>query len=196
MLFRSKIDQYFDNPNERNFDMINFLNECAKYSTQLNTSFISGIDSIIEKHVSDKNGHMIGPCGEPFARDFCLDDKFYNNSSTFLDFSTYDFMLESYKPNKHPYGFLSYTPELLHNCVLELDYSKPIQIALAEYYRVTPRPKIPMIMNISMFGSDFINIVQDINAGNDLCSIEVGERDFFLQTCIEKSIINCSFKRK
>ena len=178
------------------FDITNFLNQCSKYSIELNTSFISGIDSILEKYISDRNGHMIGPCGEPFAREFCLDDKFQTVSSTVLDFSTYDFTLESHIPDKHPYGFLTFTPEMLYNCVLELDYSKPIQIALAEYYGVIPRPKIPMIVNISMFGSDFINIVRDINAGNDLYSIEIGQRDFFLKKCIEKSIINCSFKRK
>lgn len=164
-----------------------FSQICDKY----NTSFIGAVDFIIEEEVSKLDGHLIVGTCEPVPRDSCLEDKSLNQTEELVTMSSFDFAVDIAYPNKHPMSFFSYTPEMLYVIVNELDYNKSSQIALSEFYGVTPRPKIPYVYNLCM---DFVlmDIGREMNAKHDLYSIEIDRKDSFLKRCLKQEIIECN----
>ena len=105
-------------------------------------SVVSMIDYIIEFELRSVCGHMILGGGEPFMRLHADKDKVTGGTGDNFSFCSYDFNLDITYPNKHPSGFVCYTPELYFSLIRDFDYTKPAQIALSEYYGVSPRPKI------------------------------------------------------
>jgi hypothetical protein len=119
-----------------------------KIAEERNIPFYCSIPIILSKIVSQKNGNLILGGEEIIDRDYFLSGEFTKMSEK-INFCEYAFCVEQ-ENSKHIGGFLSYTPELFLNCLEEIDYNKPGQIALAEYYGVLPRPKINANINLSL----------------------------------------------
>lgn len=100
------------------------------------SSFMSALEFLIIANLVPSAITITGDA-QPFARISASTDKLMENISTELDFNSYDF-----NQHDHSVQFISFTPELFVNLVSNIDYSKPAQIAMAEYYNVIPRPKI------------------------------------------------------
>jgi hypothetical protein len=106
-------------------------------------SLQSLLEYIPAVHVQEVGGSLITGGAEPFDRLHCLEDRLNRPASTQLQISTLDHGLRHYHGHDHPGGFVDSTPELWISLVRDLDYTKPVQLALSEYYGVMPRPKIP-----------------------------------------------------
>lgn len=106
-------------------------------------SYIASLDFLIKEYVESKGGKFITGGPEPFIRIDCFLDDLTQNISTNLRDLTIYFKFCQTTNDSHPYKFLMYTPEMLYNIVKEISYDKPIQLAMAEYYGVESRPKIP-----------------------------------------------------
>jgi hypothetical protein len=119
-----------------------------KISQERNIPFYCSIPIILSKMVSQREGNLILGGEEIIDRDYFLSGEFTKMSKK-INFCEYAFCVEQ-ENSKHIGGFLSYTPELFLNCLEEIDYNKPGQIALAEYYGVLPRPKINANINLSL----------------------------------------------
>ena len=119
-----------------------------KIAEERNIPFYCSIPIILSKIVSQKNGNLILGGEEIIDRDYFLSGEFTKMSEK-INFCEYAFCVEQ-ENSKHIGGFLSYTPELFLNCLEEIDYNKPGQITLAEYYGVLPRPKINANINLSL----------------------------------------------
>lgn len=119
-----------------------------KIAEERNIPFYCSIPIILSKIVSQKNGNLILGGEELIDRDSFLSGEFFTMSKKIIFFD-YSFCVEK-EFKDFIGGFLSYTPELILNCLEEIDYNKPGQIALAEYYGVLPRPKINANINLSL----------------------------------------------
>lgn len=119
-----------------------------KISQERNIPFYCSIPIILSKMVSQREGNLILGGEEVIDRNYFLSGEFTKMSEK-INFCEYAFCVE-YENSKHIGGFLSYTPGLFLNCLEEIDYNKPGQIALAEYYGVLPRPKINANINLSL----------------------------------------------
>lgn len=166
------------------------------YAKENNTSFSSALDFIMEKHVSKKHGSLVLSAPEPFDKIDCMSDMFDNPDECELHYASYDFMLDYNNPEKHPYNFLSYTPEMVYNMVRGVNSKKPLQHAITEYYGVAARPKIPVYINLAMLGENAINSISKFNSDMSLFKIKLGSRDSFLSKCESKSYINGEFVKR
>ena len=108
------------------------------------STFLSVIERIVLKLVSKENGIIVTGGAEPFARISAHLDKLTENTSYELDFNSYDFNANDIQT----VGFVNYTPELYTSLINELDYTKPVNLAMAEYYNVSPRPKCTPMQTI------------------------------------------------
>jgi len=145
-------------------------------SVKHNTAFISAVDFIVEDYVSKKGGNLITSAAEPFARISSINDKVNNPTSDILYFSTYDFMLDYHMPDKHAYNFLLYIPDLFYDMVKHLDYTKPVQLAMSEYYGLSPRPKINAASNVCHYGQEVLSLMSSVNSKSALLSIGIGNQ--------------------
>lgn len=178
-------------PHILDYDEFTFIQTCQHICQKYNTAFISSIDFIVEEYVNNLDGHLIGPCIDPFRRLNCYTDAFSSTEHN-LEFASYDFMIDYYFPKKHPYSFLTYTPELLINSIENLDYSLPIQLALSRYYEVDARPKLSAQYN----GRNFLQEMGGHNQKLNLYLLKIGNKDSVLETAKSNEKINCSFVLK
>lgn len=170
------------------------INTFAKISERYNTAFICAIDFIVEAYVSKSHGKLVTSAAEPFDRINSLSDNLSISASNILDFRTYDLMLDYYMPHKHFYNFLIYTPDLLYDIIKNLDYKKPIQLAMSEYYGIVPRPKINSFSNIIFHGNDVVKLMSETNSKRELSSIYMGTKDDFLRKFDNGEIVYGIFK--
>jgi hypothetical protein len=168
----------------------------SRLAIKYNTAFISALDFVVLEYVESVNGHLLNSTFNPFNREDCFSDELKNVMSQSLDSSTYDFALDFVFPQKHPYSFLSYTPEMCYNIIKEIDYEKPVQLALCDYYGVLPRPKIPFILNIAL-APELVNLCRTINTSIDIWTFDLGDKTDFLNKCENKQVLDFStFTRK
>lgn len=152
------------------------------------TSFINSIDFILEEYVRSRDGELVICNNTPFIRDKCFADILQNKTSTHLQLATYDFGLDLAEKNDICCDFLSLTPELFFNLIVGLDYNKPIQVALSDYYGVRIRPKVPYAMNVGL-DAELFSLSLEINKSIQLKSIDIGEKDAFLKKALNQEII-------
>jgi hypothetical protein len=166
------------------------------YAELKNTSFSSALDFIMEKYASKKHGSLLLSTPEPFNKIDCISDTFEDPGVCELHYASYDFMLDYHNPEKHPYNFLSYTPEMVYNMVRGVDPEKPLQHSITEYYGVDARPKIPVFLNLAMLRENAINSISKFNSDMSLFKIKLGFRDSFLAKCESKSCIHGEFVKR
>lgn len=109
---------------------------------QYKCTYIGALDFILKDYVEEKGGKLLSGGPEPFSRIDAFSDDLTKMMSENLENTTIYFKFCQIINNSHPYKFVMYTPEMLYNIVKEMEYDKPIQIALANYYGVDSRPKI------------------------------------------------------
>lgn len=160
-----------------------------------NVSFISALDFIVEEYVSDRGGHLLNSSACPFDREDCFDDRLTNKINPLLEIDSFDFGIDLEFPNKHPSSFLMYTPEMFYSLISSLDYQKPIQLALLEFYDIIPRPKIPYILNVSL-NSRISALAPETNSQLNLNTFCIGNKDDVIESCRNKKIIECRTVRK
>ena len=120
--------------------MVNLLpREVAKFP---GSSFMSVFEFLILSLLEPEATTITGDA-QPFSRISASKDKLMENISIELDFNSFDF-----NQHDHSVQFISFTPELFINLASSMDYSKPSQIAIAEYYNVLPRPKCTPMQTI------------------------------------------------
>jgi hypothetical protein len=164
------------------------LKTFSHYALKHSTSFMCGFEFVLDYLI---DGHLILGCGDPFKHQDCSTDKLNESVSPMLEISSFDFGLELSYPKKHPASFFLYTPNLLHHMVKNIDYSKPLQMAKAEYYGVMPRPKI----SAAMSGMDFQPVASMVNSKVPLHMIKLGEKETFLNVCENRQKINFEYVR-
>ena len=146
-------------------------------STVLSSSVILAMYEI-----NKVDGKLIVGGAEPFDRiagnDDCLDQINTGN----LDFNSYDFILDIYG---HPSGFINYPPELYFNFISELDYSKPVQLAMSEYYGVIPRPKFHVSRDMQNRNSN----LREYFGNSSAIHFDLGHKDDFLKKCLNREKI-------
>ena len=146
------------------------------------SSLLSAIELLVMYEINKVDGKLIVGGAEPFDRiagnDDCLDQINTGN----LDFNSYDFILDAYD---HPSGFINYTPELYFNFISELDYSKPVQLAMSEYYGVIPRPKF----NVSRDMQNSDSNLREYFNNSSAIHFDLGHKDDFLKKCLNREKI-------
>ena len=147
------------------------------------SAFINALDYFCWLEVSKNNGKLITGSAEPFDRTHGVDDDLsLASTSNNLDINSFDFNLNYLGDN--PGGFICYTPELFYNIIKDLDYNKPVQLAMSEYYEVAPRPKTTFI--------DLSNPLAKIN--NHSFNFNIGNKEVFLDSCLRQEIIHVEGK--
>jgi hypothetical protein len=92
--------------------------------------------------------------------------------------------------NKHPASFVTYTPELFYSIVRDTDYTKPVQLALSEYYGVVPRPDFNQEFNFQL-NHEIAKISREVNTNNRHYNFYLGSKDDLLNRALLKEVI-CS----
>lgn len=151
---------------------------CKKYKC----TYISAIDFIIKEYVESKGAKFIGGGPEPFPRNNCFNDNLIQLLSENLQNTTIYFKFCEIINNSHPYKFMMYTPEMLYNMVKEIDYTKPSQIAIANYYGIEARPKIPYGHLWPVIFPKLKNIESEINAASYYRILNIGTKEGFLSS--------------
>ena len=172
-------------------DMLTSLPEIAlKYQT----AYVSSIDFILEKYAEQQGGKLLVGSAEPFRTVGIGKDKLDEALSPILQLYSYDYAVDIAFPGKHPLCFMSYTPEMMHSLVRDFDYTKPVQLAKAEYYGVAPRPKIDAHFKLAI--NPALNTISvHTHRQLSLYKIELGHRDTFLQTCEAKRILEADVNK-
>jgi hypothetical protein len=164
-------------------EIVNYFPRISKTN---NIPFYCSPQVLLSKIISGFDGSLLFGGEEFFQRDRFLAADMKPMSEN-LSTDNYSFIVEKIN-KKHPGGFLTYTPELIVNMVKEIDYSKPPELALAEYYGVMPRPKINAHMNL------FLNRkIHELKIETDKDTIvsvyELGNKSVFLKYAEEKLIL-------
>jgi len=157
------------------------------------TSFLSGVDYTIMAKIPKENSKIVTGCGEPFSRINGIIDDLSTTTSNQLDIESYDFTF--YRRGYDSAPFILYTPELFSNFIKELDYSKPVQIAMCEYYGVIPRPRFSPFMEIRANPSMKTSI-DDAIKKSQMYNFMIGDKDEFLKNCVEKKVLTIVGTRK
>lgn len=166
------------------------LNKMPAFAAHFNTSYIQSMDFFIEKYVSDRNGQVLTGTAEPFKRIPIIVDKLTENLSTQLDINLYDYTIDLQFGDKHPSSFMTYTPEFFYSFIRDVDYNKPVQLAMSEYYGVNPRPKFDQAFNTSL--NTFISsLSRNVNSLNKLYNFYIGQKDDVLNRALNKEVISC-----
>ena len=166
------------------------MNKLPAVAVHFNTAYIQSMDFFIEKYVSERNGHVLTGTAEPFERIPIFEDKLNENLSTHLDINIYDYNLDLEFGDKHPSSFMTYTPEFFYSLIRDMDYNKPVQLAMSEYYGVNPRPKFDQAFNISM-NTDISNLSKNVNSYNKLYNFYIGQKDDVLKKALNKERVSC-----
>lgn len=182
-------------PHTIKIEMNEVSDKFSAIALKYNVPFITAIDFIIEEYVSDNNGHLITGGAEPFDRDSVFHDRFLKSASEKLDVSSYDFAIDTAFPKKHPGNFQVFTPEFLFCMVRDMNYDKPIQLSMCEFYDVNPRPKLPYVFNVAMDQKILNNAIR-INSQIQADSIVICDRYEFLEKALNKQKIHCSYERR
>ena len=149
------------------------------------STFLSVVDLVARHSILDDCPKLITGDAQPFARILGHEDNLLDSCSSSLDINSYDFNLDKYG---HPTGFISYTPELFSSIIRELDYSKPIQLAMCEYYEVMPRPKYSP--SPSMISDQLLtDILKETKRKYPSYQFVIGDRNSFLKDCEEHKVI-------
>ena len=147
------------------------------------TAYSSATDLVI---AAAEPGYIITGCPEPFVRENCSDDKLDKFTSNDLYVSTYDFTLTKAFPGQHPGSFFAYTPEMWYSMIKELDYFKPVQLALAEYYGLRPRPKVDALINLG----SYIDIAREVNSTVPMHEIQLGNKEELLRVAVAGGVVD------
>ena len=162
------------------------VNSFLKISNENNIPFYSSPQVLLSKIISSFGGSLLFGGEEFFQRDRFLAADMKPMSEN-LSTDNYSFIVETINRD-HPGGFLSYTPELMVNIVKEIDYSKPSEIALAEYYGVMPRPKINAQMNLFL-NRKLYELKIETDKNTVVFVYELGNKNVFLKYAEEKLIL-------
>lgn len=144
------------------------------YAVKHSTAFVSGMEFVLNTLI---DGHLLFGSADPFFVQPGIADQLADTTPLNLEISSYDFALDLAYPRVHPGSFFAYTPTLMVTLATELDYSKPVQLAKAEYYGVNPRPKVSAYVNTK----DIAEIAAQVNSSVPLYTIKLGARDTFLE---------------
>lgn len=158
-----------------------------KISLEKKIPFYSSIPLILSEIVLQRGGCLILGGEEVIDRDYFLSGEF-KNMSEHLETNKYAFCVEMENKN-HIGGFLSYTPELFINNLIELDFNKPGQLALAEYYGILPRPKLNAIANLCM-SPILLNLKKQVDKTNPIINFKIGNKNNFIEAAKNKETVN------
>jgi hypothetical protein len=142
------------------------------------SAFINALDYFCWLEAEKDNGKLVTGTTEPFDRVHGSYDMLSPGTTGFeLNINSFDFNLNYL--GDHPGGFLCYTPALFYNMIKDLDYNKPVQIAMSEYYGVAARPKTTFL--------DLTDPLVQIN--NYSFNFDIGNKDIFLKRGANQEII-------
>lgn len=171
------------------------LEQLPAIANHFNTAYISTIEFIIEKYVSRQYGQVLTGTASPFKGISVLNDKISEPLSHDLDINSYDYGLNLAFGDKHPLSFITYTPEMFYSFIRDIDYSKPVQLAVSEYYDVIPRPKFDQEYNLLLNQAVF-NISKSVNNSSALYNFYIGNKDSVLEKASRNEIISCKVTLK
>jgi hypothetical protein len=120
----------------------------SKISQEMNIPFYVSINVILSEIVKKRDGSLILGGEEFIDRDYFLGGEL-KKMSRHLSVCDHTFCVER-RDRSHVGGFTQYTSDLVFNLLQEMNYEKPGQIALSEYYNVLPRPKINSHLNLAL----------------------------------------------
>lgn len=160
-----------------------------------NTQYISALEFVIEKYVSHISGQVIVGGADPFSNTGVLSDRLDQPLSQNLSINSYDFGLELSVGDKHPASFITYTPELFYSLIRDIDYTKPIQLAMAEYYGVIPRPNFDQAFNFQL-NQEVSKISREVNSNSRLYNFYIGSKDDLLNRALLKEEFICKITLK
>ena len=151
-------------------------------------SLQSMLEYIPAVHVQACGGSLITGGAEPFDRRYSLGDRLDQPTSTQLQIDTLDHGLRHYQGHDHPGGFVDSTPELWFSMVRDLDYAKPVQLAMCEYYGVMPRPKIAADNSYDL-APGWRSITQQLRQQYPIFQFPLGEQAHVMELARTNSVI-------
>lgn len=150
-------------------------------SEKYNCGFGSARDFMLKDYVENRGGVLLGGGPEPFKRMTSIYDNLNESTSTELEQLTLYPKFCQITRNEHPFKFLMYTPEMVYNMVKEIDYTKPSQLAIAEYYGVLPRPKVHYTeLWREFYGDKLIKLNIDMNNKSYYRKLNLGNASDFI----------------
>jgi len=127
----------------------------------------------------DSEATVIAGVEEPFVRPTALTDRLSENVNRELSLDSFGGFGNSGPDKKNTVCFMHFTPEFFVNLVSGINYNKPVQLALSEYYDVESRPK--MGPGETMHLSDKIRAVHIALTKKYVCyNFNIGNKDAFL----------------
>lgn len=170
-------------------EIINYFPKIAK---EHGVPFYCSLQLLLSEIIYNYGGSLLFGGEEFFQRDRFLNSDMLPLSEN-LSTDNYSFAVEK-KNKNHSGGFLTYTPELIVNIIEEIDYSKPPEIALAEYYGVIPRPKINSHMNLFL-NRKIHELKMETDKETTVSVYDIGSKKDFLKCAEEKSTLKVEAKK-
>jgi hypothetical protein len=167
--------------------MINQMPQIARY---FNTQYISTLEFLIEKYVSRRYGHVLTGGLSPFTQIPIFKDRLGVPLSHDLNICSYDFGLPLAFGDTHPTSFIAHTPELFYSFIRDVDYSKPTQLAISEYFEVSPRPQFDQEYNF-LLSPELAKVSRNVNSTSRLYNFYIGQKDTFLESAGRKEVVPC-----
>lgn len=166
------------------------INQLPQFARHLNTRYISTLELIIEKYASHRSGHVLLGGSSPFTNLSVFKDRLHEPMLDDLNLFSYNFGLDLAFGDKHPSSFITYTPELFYSFVRDVDYLKPTQIAMSEYFGVDPRPQFNQEYNF-LLSPELADASKSVNIGSRLYNFSIGKKAEFLEAAARKEVVPC-----
>ena len=116
---------------------INFQNKIRSIRKYFNIeNSIGACNIMLAQFVSKQKGHLVTGFGDPFD----LNNEYPKKLTEVIELPEWDFYTDLI--DDHPGAFFCYTKEIFKAIINEMDYSKTMQDAKSQLYKIPFRPKI------------------------------------------------------
>jgi hypothetical protein len=159
----------------------------AHISKTKNIPFYASIDVLILDYVLKRNGLLITGNENLLNKSYIFQNENFEKLSKNL--TSHDFaFLSEILGGESAIGFLTCTPDLLYNFLSEVDYEKPSELAIAEYFDVQPRQKLNANKNLMSFPLLW-QMRKLCDEGKFVSHFAIGNKDSFLKRALNKEVI-------
>ena len=132
------------------------LRKMFEYSNQASINpTVSFFPHVIASHIG--TGSLITGYGEPF----CNSNNYTVVTDDQLEIEEHDFYLDVSFGNRHPGGFLSYTPDMFFSLIANMPSGVNIQVAKERLYQIPGRSKIISRITFPAFIPDNKRVFKD-----------------------------------
>jgi hypothetical protein len=166
-------------------------NDAVKVFTHISQTkkipFYCSIDILVLEYVLKQDGLLITGNENLLNKSYIFQKENFEKLSKNLTSHNYAFLSETLG-GESAIGFLSCTPDLLYNFLSEVDYEKPSEIAIAEYFEIQPRQRLNAHDNLRSFPLLW-ELKKMLDGEKTVSHFDFGDKDSFLKRASNKEKI-------